>query len=148
MKRLLMLFAFLSIAFILLHSVVPENKSANESLWVSEVILKPVLNAFGKSVDNSIVRKAAHVLEFLFLTIIFFFLLNNPIRVFYASFTIAFLDESLQILTKRGAAITDIWIDIVGIVLGLLICLVFNKCFSKQHKDVRCKSVGNNNTDK
>ena len=55
---------------------------------------------------------------------------------FYACFTVAFLDKSIQILSGRGAMIQDVWVDLIGVCIGLAVSrLVLFVC--KPFKDGR-----------
>lgn len=122
-KRWIVLIAICS-AFILVQSAVPESKSENESIWFTEHVLNPILSKFGIVADKDIVRKVAHVVEFCVLAVIISLWWKKPMKTFYAGFTLAFLDESLQVVTGRGALITDIWIDLIGVAIGIGISLV------------------------
>ncbi len=121
MKQKWIILTLFCIGFIFLQSLIPESKSANESLWFTENVLDPVLNWFGVKADKDVVRKIAHAVEFCVLTLMLSIWWKRPVRVFYAGFTLAFLDESLQVITGRGALITDIWIDLIGVGIGMLI---------------------------
>ena len=48
------------VGFILIQSVIPESKSAKESLWFTDNVLNPVLGWFGIKADKNVVRKIAH----------------------------------------------------------------------------------------
>ena len=121
MKKRWIFLALISVGFILIQSMIPESKSAHESLWFTEQILNPLLSRFGIIADKDIVRKIAHAVEFCVLAVIISMAWKKPLRSFYAGFTLAFLDESLQVITGRGALITDIWIDLIGVGIGTLI---------------------------
>lgn len=43
----------------------------------------------------------------------------------FICFTVAFLDESIQILSGRGSLISDIWVDLIGVVIGIVVGKVF-----------------------
>ena len=132
MKKIWIIVAIACVIFILIQSILPENKSANESRWFTTYLVNPVLSIFGIKTDKDTVRKIAHIVEFCILSSFVFLLLKKKsgktcyaiIRTFYTGFTIAFLDESLQILTRRGALVTDIWIDIVGVFIGIFVGLM------------------------
>lgn len=122
--------------FILIHSMIPESKSAHESLWFTEQVLNPLLLRFGIIADKDIIRKIAHVVEFCVLALILSLWWKKPVRSFYAGFTLAFLDESLQVITGRGALITDIWIDLIGVGIGTGIGTLLLKVIrSKEYMD-------------
>lgn len=82
MKRKWIILILICIGFILIHSAIPEIKSAHESLWITENIINPLLSDFGIVVDKEIVRKAAHVIEFCVLTAVVFCALRNRLDRF------------------------------------------------------------------
>lgn len=111
--------------------MIPESKSAHESLWVSENIINPIFSWFGLTADKNIVRKIAHAVEFFILALIISLWWKKPIKSFYAGFTLAFLDESVQLITGRGALISDVWIDLIGVIIGTFIGFVITKMYTK-----------------
>lgn len=127
MKKRWIFLALICVGFIFIHSMIPESKSAHESLWFTEQVLNPFLNRFGIIADKDIVRKIAHAVEFCVLALILSLWWKKPVRSFYAGFTLAFLDESLQVITGRGALITDIWIDLIGVRIGTLVGVIFGR---------------------
>ena len=139
MKRKWIILILICMCFILIHSAIPENESAHESMWITENIINPLLSYFGIVADKEIVRKAAHAIEFCGLTVVVFLCFKKPARSFYFGFTLAFLDESLQVITGRGALVTDIWIDLIGVVLGMGIGKVISMIFSKISGGTTCK---------
>ena len=126
MKKRWIFLALACVGFILIHSMIPESKSAHESLWFTEQVLNPLLSRFGIIADKDIIRKIAHAVEFCVLALILSLWWKKPVRSFYAGFTLAFLDESLQVVTGRGALITDIWIDLIGVAVGVIISQVIS----------------------
>lgn len=127
MKKRWIFLALICVGFIFIHSMIPESKSAHESLWFTEQVLNPFLSRFGIIADKDIVRKIAHAVEFCVLALILSLWWKKPVRSFYAGFTLAFLDESLQVITGRGALITDIWIDLIGVRIGTLVGVIFGR---------------------
>lgn len=134
MKKRWIILALACVGFILIQSMIPESKSAQESLWFTTHVLNPLLSRFAIIADKDVVRKIAHAVEFGVLAVIIFIAWKKPIRSFYAGFTLAFLDESLQVITGRGALITDIWIDLIGVGIGTLVghFIAQNKWFKKE----------------
>ena len=135
LKKRWLILAMLCIGFILIHSLIPESKSARESLWFTESILNPLLMRFGIVANKDIIRKIAHAVEFCVFAYMLSLYWNKPIRAFYAGFTLAFLDESLQVITGRGALVTDIWIDLIGVGLGVLIERTVSLIRNKRHNN-------------
>ena len=121
MKKRWIFLALICVGFILIQSMIPESKSDHESLWFTSHVINPILSRFGIIADKDIVRKIAHAVEFCVLALILSLWWKKPVRSFYAGFTLAFLDESLQVITGRGALITDIWIDLIGVAVGVII---------------------------
>ncbi len=121
MKKRWIFLALICVGFILIQSIIPESKSAHESLWFTSHVINPLLNRFGIIADKDIVRKIAHAVEFCVLALIISIAWKKPVKYLYAGFTLAFLDESLQVVTGRGALITDIWIDLIGVGIGTLV---------------------------
>ncbi len=134
MKKRWIFLALACVGFILIHSMIPESKSAHESLWFTSHVLNPLLSRFGIVADKDVIRKIAHTVEFFVLALILSLWWRKHVRSFYACFTLAFLDESLQVVTGRGALITDIWIDLIGVGIGTLVghYIARNKWFKKE----------------
>lgn len=120
MKKRWIILALICIGFILLQSAIPESISAHESTWLTSNIVNPVWSWFGLKAKKDVVRKIAHATEFFILALVLSLWCKKPIKTFYAGFTLAFLDESLQMLTDRGASLNDIWIDLIGVTIGAL----------------------------
>ena len=96
-------------------------------MWFTNQVLNPLLSEFGIVANKDVVRKIAHAVEFCVLTLVLSLWWNKPIKAFYAGFTLAFLDESLQVITGRGALVTDIWIDLIGVGLASFVGWILNK---------------------
>ena len=140
MRRKWLILVLICIGFILIHSAIPEIKSAHESAWITERVINPFLSQFGIAADTIIVRKVAHGIEFGILTIVIFFCFKKqPVRSFYFGFTLAFLDESLQVITGRGALVTDIWVDLIGVAIGMSIGKVISMIRSKTNGETTCE---------
>lgn len=119
-RRRIGIIALLVLAFIWIQSVLSMVSSAGESSRITEDIINPLLRWFGLSgVHDRMVRKVAHVIEYMVLSIfVAIFWEGNAVRACYTGFTIAFLDESIQVLSGRGALITDVWVDMIGVAIG------------------------------
>ena len=111
--------------FIWGQSLLPQSLSAEESGWFTTHIINPLLGLFGLSADNGLVRKLAHVSEYAALSFLLALLFRGSVkRLFPLGFSAAFLDESIQILSNRGAMIQDVWIDLLGVLLGYIVTAV------------------------
>lgn len=127
-KTWIVVLGVLLLLFIWSQSVAPVAQSAKESRWLTENIINPILHRVGLDVvEDRVVRKMAHVTEFFLLSVVVAQLWGgNVLRTVYTGFTVAFLDESIQLLSKRGALIADVWIDMIGVTLGTLVgCLLW-----------------------
>lgn len=127
-KRIALLIATgLMFVFIFGQSLLPQSVSAEESGWFSENVLNPLLHFFGfKPLPQNVIRKIAHVTEFAILSVLLVLCFyGRMIPGFCVGFTAAFLDESIQLLSGRGALISDVWIDLIGVVFGSILgCLI------------------------
>ena len=114
-------------AFILGNSLLPRPESREASLTVQGWIT-PLLELFmGRgNVTLKFVRKLAHVTEFtaMGLSLGLFFMDKKRWALWGAGLglAVAAADETLQIFTGRGPAVTDVGIDFCGVLLGLLLC--------------------------
>lgn len=128
-RKVLLAGTTLVLVFIFVQSILPQSVSADESGWVTEKILGPIFRQFGSQPPSQhAVRKAAHVLEFAVLSALLLLCFRgNVLNCVGAGFSSAFLDESLQMLSGRGAEIGDVWIDLIGIVAGTLLGLLIRK---------------------
>ncbi len=114
------LIALLILLFIWGQSALPVKDSAAESGWLRETIVNPLLRLVGLGpVSDHLVRKAAHIGEFFLLSLFAaVFLGRKAPLALPLCFAAAFLDESIQLLSDRGAQVKDVWIDLIGVALG------------------------------
>ena len=124
MKKIIIVAAVVAmVLFIWIHSMIPTSSSAGESQWFTDNVIGPIFEKlFHTTITDSVVRKIAHVTEFTILGILLCVLFKG--KAYFsvlAGFAVAFLDESIQILSKRGPMISDVWIDCSGVLIGSLI---------------------------
>lgn len=121
-KLLVFLLIISTLAFIFIQSMLPPEKSSEQSSAVGEIIeeIIPPETPVGGYVQSNI-RKIAHFVEFAALGVwvsLFIILFYRKKKYIFSSFlfafTVAFVDESIQVISKRGPAITDVWIDFFG----------------------------------
>lgn len=122
-----------SIAYIFRNSL----QTGAESSLRSQAITQTVNEVLGKvhvdPVPEHTIRKLAHFLEFALEG----FLLMLCLRVYTARFvrhmswplligmSTALMDETIQLFTpNRSSQVTDVWIDMVGVVAGLFVALM------------------------
>jgi len=133
------IFIILTLSFIFGNSLLPGSKSSAESNVFSNIFIKIFYPDFS-SLDGTkqevitnfstlIVRKSAHITEYLTLGIFVFLLLkefisSNLIYILMPCFIymVAIVDESIQIFTpNRGPSIKDTFIDLSGALLFSII---------------------------
>ena len=126
----------ISTAFIFSNSL----KSKAESKADSDVIVEIIEHLASKIKPNntvewsSVVRKSAHLFEFCVLGVFAMFLSlrlkkecwKTIILGFLYVFFIACADEFIQRFTGRGAAFSDVMIDVVGASIGISFVLALN----------------------
>ncbi len=108
-----------------------------------ENLLKPLLDALGiedtKYFAQLIVRKGAHITEFFVLTLICVFVLylfgkslkESLVLSSLFGITAACADELIQIFSHRGAKVTDVFIDSIGVALAVLLFWLISKKIKK-----------------
>ena len=112
-----------TIVFIFANSMLSKETSGNVSGIVGELIgtIIPPDTDLGKLLLDNL-RKIAHFTEYGFLGIliaiyVIVFCEHELLCALYSiptPFVIGFLDESIQIVSKRGPSVSDVWIDIGG----------------------------------
>lgn len=121
-KFTLLALIFATLIFIFVQSMLPREVSSAESEAVGGIIeeIFPSDTPTGAYVQKNI-RKIAHFTEFgvlgveVALYVAFFAKRKIFIALSYpAALITAFFDESIQIFSKRGPLITDVWVDFLG----------------------------------
>lgn len=123
-QKTILVLICVTLLFIFVHSMMPPPASAAESERVAQIISQVI------SPDTPIgnflikyVRKIAHfteygILGFEVVLAVCAFGLPFWKRRFFAlsllAFPVGFIDESIQILSGRGPAIADVWVDAFG----------------------------------
>lgn len=113
----------LTLCFIWGNSMLPKQESAEVSGSLYETV-KPTLDkTFGEGkITHGIFRKMAHATEFMILSLELNLLfltikgisLFNPVFALASSAGVAAIDETIQIFSNRGPAVTDVLIDCGG----------------------------------
>lgn len=128
-KYILLIMIVATLAFIFIQSLLPPEKSSEESSTVGEIIgeIIPPETPTGEYIQTNL-RKLAHFTEFallgaemslyilLFVKHIKYSLLSLP-----SALLVALFDETVQIFSGRGPAIKDVWIDFSGFVFSAVI---------------------------
>ena len=135
--------------FIWSNSCRPAVESANQSLQVLSCF-QPVFQVLHISTDfgHVLIRKAAHMTEFLVLGVLWtaslLWGLNKPIgSSIFAGASLclmtALVDESIQLFSPgRGSLITDVWIDFGGSCIGILLVSMIYILYRSVHRSNAC----------
>lgn len=135
----LLILMVLTVLFIWSNSLWSKETSSAQSGTV-RAALQSFLNFFGISLQLTdwFVRKAAHFLQFFLFggEVTLYCIFRNDFcrrdvgSIVTAVFGVAFLDETLQIFSKRGPMIADVWLDAAGGVTAMLLVFAFYFLFS------------------
>lgn len=143
---------FLTLSFIWGNSMVSKGASGQGSSSIFQKIVKPITDfLFGKdNFTHAHFRKTIHAVEFfvLSLEIVGLYLLINKLHgvnyftIFTYGIFVAVIDESIQILSNRGAMVVDVLIDYLGYVIGVALCylVVFICNKLKRKKEIKQKN--------
>lgn len=82
-----------------------------------------------------VVRKCAHIAEFLLLAVWLMLLLEKRIQTtLLCGVLTALIDETIQLFTGRTSCVSDVWIDIGGFSAGMLLVLLFEYISKRKAK--------------
>lgn len=119
----------------------PANISSEQSGFIANFIYPPFKNIINITDFTFIVRKLAHFTQFMVLAIIFGLYYKYLIYKKYSIITIthitivAIIDETIQIfIDGRAGLLSDVIIDIIGGIFGLLIVAIINRVFIKHNR--------------
>ncbi len=125
----LALFILLTLCVIWGHSLEGPEASSAKSQAVLEHIIKPILGPiFGREhITEYFVRKLGHFTEFFVLgaECIALLWVRRKVRLHWIVHTLCFgflvgaLDETLQIFTRRGSSLSDVWLDFTGFTVAV-----------------------------
>lgn len=130
-RRLLRLFVALSALMVLVifsFSLFSGETSSRQSSWAQDLLALLT----GLEWDVWIIRKLAHITEYALLGCFAALALaqtawrpRHAFSLLGLGFVVGFLDESIQLLSRRGPAIADVWLDGFGMLCGLGFTLAF-----------------------
>ena len=125
-RKTLIVLLILLLAFIWGHSCMPMDTSEEESSAVL-ALLRPLLEAIAgpEKATLHLVRKLAHFTEFFCLGCVLALLLpfrgKGQLLAGGLSLLTGFIDETIQIFSGRGPAISDVWLDFSGAAAAILL---------------------------
>ena len=136
-RKILIVLLVLLLAFIWGHSCMPAEVSLEESGSVQNR-LQPLLELiFGAgNVTDHLVRKLAHFAEFFCLGCVLALLLpfrgKSQLLAGGLSMLTGFIDETIQIFSGRGPAISDVWLDFSGAAAAIALLALIRGLFPKR----------------
>ncbi|HIX15876.1 MAG TPA: VanZ family protein [Candidatus Hungatella pullicola] len=118
--------------FVFSNSMDPSDVSSQESSYVLSVV-QNFLDPMGWAipVTEHVIRKTAHFLEYSGMGGLLYFSLRSWELPRYSTlllycligFLIPFCDETIQLFAEgRSGQISDVWLDISGVIFGSLLC--------------------------
>lgn len=122
--------------FIFGQSMLPGNLSSSQSGFIVNLV-KPIIHIFIPlmRVDTMslLIRKLAHITEFFILGILLFSFYKKRFKLkpliivtLIHGFIVASIDEGIQLfIINRAGLITDVLIDMIGVILAVIISVVF-----------------------
>lgn len=124
------------LGFIWGHSLMPRSVSAGESGGLRDWIYAVI----GIYIPENMLRKIAHITEFAALgaavgAVLRVYEKKRPSEMFSgwtAGLIVSVADEALQLISERGALVTDILIDFAGYSLGFFVCLALSALSEKR----------------
>lgn len=132
-QLLLIILIIMNILFIWGNSMLSQEQSRNLSIFFRD-ILRNIFDftGGGDAISTHMVRKSAHVFEFLVLGILITLFcgksgLKKCVMIIAAGVSVAIIDETIQIFTGRGPAVKDVLIDTVGYIIGFLIIMIIKR---------------------
>lgn len=133
-KIILGVLCILVVLFILGNSLLPPEVSGKISSAVGEVLASVLGEGdANQTVGGVPVRKVGHFAEFFILGVLVILLSRVLLKeIYFRCSIVAFVgllipvvDETVQIFSDRGSALTDVWIDVCGYAAGVaLMCAV------------------------
>lgn len=154
-KNIWFILLFFYILFIFSNSLTPAARSSEQSGFVL-AMARRILGLAGFSAEwltEHVVRKCAHFSEYTLLGILLFQSMKNldcgiviKRQIHTAAFFfIPFVDETLQLFTEgRSGQISDVWLDMSGVLTGTLLTLLTAWLLSVMEKKRR-KRTGSRN---
>lgn len=144
-KVAMTLVSILFILFIWCNSLISGNESSRLSVYVMDFV-NNVLGSlkFKIQVSNYMVRKSAHICEFLLLGVILSITLrvytvkalNNVCNILFVGLMTAVIDEFIQLfIDGRIGEIKDVIIDFTGLLIGIFLTLLIMRIFVDKKKN-------------
>lgn len=132
-SKILLTIGILINIFIWINSLLPSNLSSSQSGLIVNIIYPIFKNIFDVNTFTTIIRKLAHFTQFMLLAIVscYYFKSINMKKTYSATLTygllVAIIDETIQLfIPGRAGLITDVLIDLLGVLFGLFIVYIIS----------------------
>lgn len=139
-KKKLLIFAVLIfiIGNSLFNSSISKNISYEVRLFIERIIPYGTFDWLDWFLSRGL-RKFAHFAEYfilgLLLTKLYFYkekTLQRLLNTVFICFSVAFSDETIQLFSNRQSKISDVWLDLFGCAVGIVIYFAYK--FFKKYK--------------
>lgn len=137
-RKMLWLLLGITVAFIWGNSLMPASVSGAISQFVKD-LLKGLFGSMEDDESHGLVRKLAHMAEFAALGVELFLLgllYHWPgSRTALSGLCVSLFDETIQLFVSgRNGAIRDVWIDMGGFALGVVLCMIVSTMVKRKRK--------------
>ena len=132
-KIILGVLCILMLIFIFGNSILPPDLSGKISSAVGEILARFLGTGNAtQTIGGLSVRKMGHFVEFATLGVLAVLFVFETVKgayirgsaVVFAGLLVPLADETIQLFSGRGSALTDVWIDVCGYMVGAaLICI-------------------------
>lgn len=133
-RKTLLIIGVIINLFIWINSLMPASISSEQSGIIVNILYPPFKNIIEVNMFTKIIRKLAHFTEYMLLGIIFglyYFNINKKnyyIITIIHGLLVAIIDETIQLfIPGRAGLITDVLIDITGVIVGVIILTIIIK---------------------
>jgi len=132
-SKILLTIVILINIFIWTNSLLPSNLSSSQSGLIVNIIYPIFKNVLDVNTFTTIIRKLAHFTQFMLLAIVscYYFKSINMKKTYSVTLTygllVAIIDETIQLfIPGRAGLITDVLIDLLGVLFGLFIVYIIS----------------------
>jgi VanZ family protein len=119
----MLFFIWMGAIFLMTTVTVPNGKVThytNFFKWQAEPVMSEFLAPVPPLSEEFVLRKVGHILVFFLLSLLFVLAYQSIWNAFFICFLFGFLTEFVQLFFSRGGRLFDVWIDGVGVMVGLV----------------------------
>jgi VanZ family protein len=132
MGKKLLLFFWMGAIFLMTSVSMPRGhvtQTHNLSIfkWESEPNLSEFITPVPTLTEEFLIRKFGHILVFFLLAVLFILAYHSIWNALLACFLFGLSTEFIQLFFSRGGRLFDVWIDGIGVILGV----IFSFCMTQ-----------------